>query len=149
MERLRARGLDQVIIEQTERGKPLLGLCLGMQLLFDHSEEGAAQGLALVPGVVRLLPAEEKVPHIGWNQVTATGESDLWRDLSLQRYFYFVHSYVCEPEEQRVVAGTTGYGLTFCSAIQDGHIWGVQFHPERSGRDGLRLIKNFAEFCAR
>jgi len=148
MERLRARGLESVIRDAALRETPLLGLCLGMQLLFNRSEEGNVSCLGLIPGTVRLLRVAEKVPQIGWNQVRARGADALWRYLPENPYFYFVHSYVCEPDDPCVVAGTTEYGATFCSVVAQGSIWGTQFHPERSGAVGLRLLENFHRFCS-
>jgi imidazole glycerol-phosphate synthase subunit HisH len=148
MERLRARGLEDVVLEVARSGRPLLGLCLGMQLLFESSEEGATSCLGLLPGTVRLIRADLKVPHIGWNQVQTSSGTNLWKGLPADPYFYFVHSYVCVPADQSLSAGETEYGETFCSAVVSGAIWGVQFHPERSGKSGLHLIRNFADVCA-
>ncbi len=148
MERLRERGLDEVVVEVARSGRPLLGLCLGMQLLFEHSEEGDTTCLGVLPGDVRLLRVDRKVPHIGWNQVKTCTETPLWQGLPPDPYFYFVHSYICEPAEPDLGVGETEYGASFCSAVAAGAIWGVQFHPERSGRGGLQLIRNFAAACA-
>jgi glutamine amidotransferase len=148
MDRLRERGLDTVMVEVARSGRPLLGLCLGMQLLFECSEEGETSCLSLLPGAVRLLRVDLKVPHIGWNQVRTGSETALWKGLPPDPYFYFVHSYVCVPAEPTLVTGETEYGETFCSAVTSGPIWGVQFHPERSGRSGLQLIRNFVEACS-
>lgn len=147
MERLRARGLDTAVVEVARSGRPLLGLCLGMQLLFERSEEGDAACLGLLPGTVRRLQVDLKVPHIGWNQVRSTTGVELWAELEPDPYFYFVHSYVCEPADPRQIAGMTDYGETFCSAVAAGPLWGVQFHPERSGHSGLQLIRNFVRVC--
>jgi glutamine amidotransferase len=163
MERLCVLGLDGVVREVALQGMPLLGLCLGMQLLFDRSEEGDAECLGLIPGTVRLLRDAPKVPQIGWNQVRPPdlayrqGEQEgaagsplrrlLGDDNAPSPYFYFVHSYVCVPDDPAVVAGVTDYGETFCSAAECGTIWGTQFHPERSGRTGLRLLRGFVETC--
>lgn len=149
MERLRQRGLEEVVIEVARSGRPLLGLCLGMQLLFEHSEEGETTCLGVLPGNVRLLRVDRKIPHIGWNQVQTCTETALWQGLSPDPYFYFVHSYVCVPAEPVLSVGQTEYGAAFCSAVATGPIWGVQFHPERSGRSGLQLIRNFVSTCAR
>jgi glutamine amidotransferase len=119
-----------------------------MQLLFAESEEGNTSCLGLLPGRVTLLRGDIKVPHIGWNQVAIRGHDDLWRDLPPDPYFYFVHSYVCEPDETALIAGTTEYGEIFSSVIVRDNIWATQFHPERSGRTGLRIIRNYAEKCA-
>ena len=146
MARLRERGLDVAVLEAVRANRPLLGLCLGMQLLFEWSEEGNAACLGVLPGAVRLLRVDEKVPHIGWNQVE-TRPGPLWARLPPNPYFYFVHSYVCVPAEPELSAGETEYGTAFCSAVARGPVWGVQFHPERSGHVGLELIRNFAAAC--
>lgn len=147
MEWLRARGLDVVVREVAASERPLLGICLGMQLLFDRSEEGDVECLGLIPGTVRLLRGEVKIPHIGWNQVAVQAEAPLWQHLPPAPYFYFVHSYICRPLDPSAVAGVTEHGETFCSAVACGAIWGTQFHPERSGQMGQRLIRNFVDFC--
>lgn len=148
MEQIRARGLDQALREYAAAGRPLLAICLGMQLLFDRSEEGGdVSCLGLLPGTVRLLPAGLKVPQIGWNRVSSRGGCPLWDGMPADPYFYFVHSYVCRPDDERVIAGETEYGVTFCSAVASGSLWGTQFHPERSGKAGLRLIANFIAAC--
>lgn len=143
MEGLRARGLVDVVREVAERGRPTLGICLGMQLLFDRSEEGDVPCLGLLPGTVRLLHGSVKVPHIGWNQVRFHDACPLSIGLPPDSYFYFVHSYVCEPSDPAIPVGSTEYGEEFCSAVVRDSLWGVQFHPERSGAVGLRLLSNF------
>jgi imidazole glycerol-phosphate synthase subunit HisH len=147
MDRLRARGLDRVVVDVARSGRPLLGLCLGMQLLFERSEEGGSACLGLLPGTVRLMRVDLKVPHIGWNQVRTSPETALWQGLPADPYFYFVHSYICVPLQPALIAGETEYGETFCSAVASGPIWGVQFHPERSGGSGLQLLRNFVHAC--
>lgn len=147
MRRLRDLGLDTVVREVTASGLPLLGICLGMQLLFEHSAEDDAPCLGLIPGTVRLLRGAVKIPHIGWNQVDFRGDNPLGRAVPAHPYFYFVHSYVCEPRDPADIAGTTDYGEVFCSAVVRERIWGTQFHPERSGQTGQKLIKNFARVC--
>lgn len=147
MRLLQERGLDTVVKDAAATGRAVLGLCLGMQLLFERSEEGDARCLDLLPGSVGRLQGEVKVPHIGWNQVAARNALPLWRDVPADPYFYFVHSYVCRPDDPSVVAGTTEYGEQFCSVVARGRIWGTQFHPERSGPLGLRLIRNFVDMC--
>jgi glutamine amidotransferase len=161
MQRLRERGLEAPIRDAAASGRPILGLCLGMQLLFDRSEEqddpvqGDIPCLGLLPGRVTLLRGTIKVPHIGWNQVAIQGHADIWQGLPLGQdhpadpYFYFVHSYICEPDDARLVAGVTEYGSPFSSVVVKGSIWATQFHPERSGSTGLQLIKNYAERCTR
>ena len=145
MERLRKRGLDRVVHEIAHAGRPLLGICLGMQLLFDRSEEGEVDCLGLIPGTVRLLRSSEKIPHIGWNQAMFAPDAPFRQGLSPDPYFYFVHSYVCDPRDASTVAAWTDYGERFCSAVYQGRIWGTQFHPERSGQTGLRLIGSFVD----
>lgn len=147
MRLLQERGLDTVVKDAAATGRAVLGLCLGMQLLFERSEEGDARCLDLLPGSVGRLRGELKVPHIGWNQVTTRDALPLWRDVPADPYFYFVHSYVCRPDDPSVVAGTTEYGERFCSVVARGRVWGTQFHPERSGPLGLRLIRNFVDMC--
>ena len=143
MERLRRRGLDRTLRDAVSSGVPLFGICLGLQLLFEFSEEGATECLGVLPGRVRLLRGEVKVPHIGWNQVDTRAGVPLWCGIEPEPYFYFVHSYICEPADPSAVAGLTSHGETFCSAVCLGSVWGTQFHPERSGRAGLQLIRNF------
>lgn len=144
MAHLRERGLDAVVRDVAMAGIPLLGLCLGMQLLFDGSDEGDVTCLGLISGTVRRFQTTEKVPHIGWNQVQTRAEASIWQGIAPNPYFYFVHSYVCRPDDPEVIAGTTEHGVEFCSAVASGTIWGTQFHPERSGRNGLQLLKSWA-----
>lgn len=148
MERIRARGLEDSIKEVAKSGRPLLGICLGMQLLFEWSEEGDTPCLGLLPGRVASLRGTIKIPQIGWNQVETRRDLPLWRDIEGSPYFYFVHSYFCEPADFEIVAGSTNYGGEWCSAVARDTVWGTQFHPERSGRDGLRLIHNFVQSCS-
>jgi glutamine amidotransferase len=147
MDGLRSRGLEGVVRTAGKSGRPMIGLCLGMQLLFEHSEEGQVACLGLLPGTVRLLVGNVKIPHIGWNRVIRRNGSDLWRDVPPDPYFYFVHSYVCEPFDPSDIAGVTDHGGEFCSAVARGPIWGTQFHPERSGWIGQHLIRNFIAAC--
>lgn len=148
MERIRARGLESVLQQVAALNQPLLGICLGMQLLFDRSDEGDTSCLSVLAGKVTLLRGDMKIPQIGWNRVTTQScDLPLWHGLPADPYFYFVHSYVCEPEDDAVVAGRTDYDSPFCSAVYSGPVWGTQFHPERSGQAGLQVIRNFAQFC--
>jgi glutamine amidotransferase len=144
MRRLRAAGLDELIAERADAGVPVLGLCLGMQLLFDASDEHeGAEGLGLLPGHVRAMRAA-RVPHIGWNLVTFGRGARLVDGLGEAAAFYHVHSFVCEPEDETDVVGRGEYGAPFVSIVERGNVMGVQFHPEKSSRDGLRLLRNFA-----
>lgn len=138
MEQLRQQGLDDTIHEVVRKGTPLLGVCLGMQLLFGDQEEGPTIGLDLVPGVAKLLPVDHKIPHMGWNTVTFRDDTPLAGLGS--RDFYFVHSYAVEPKDEADIAATTDYGVTFPSVVIHNHIWGTQFHPEKSGDSGLALL---------
>jgi glutamine amidotransferase len=144
MEQLRDRGLDETIKGIMDQGTPLLGVCLGMQLLFGEQEEGPTVGLGLVPGSARRLPLHHKVPHMGWNTVDFRNHTPL-SGLS-SRDFYFVHSYVVQPEHEADIAGTTDYGVTFTSVVVHDHVWGTQFHPEKSGDAGLALLKAWLDW---
>jgi glutamine amidotransferase len=153
MEQLRARGLVEPVLRQVERGKPLLGICLGMQLLYDESEEmGRHQGLGLLHGrVVRFPDGELKIPHIGWNQLQmeeASTGAGLLEGIRPGAHAYFVHSYYVAPEDSGDILATTAYGLEFASVVGRGQIWGAQFHPEKSQDVGLRLLRNFADIVA-
>jgi glutamine amidotransferase len=142
MRRLNAAGLDEVIRERAEGGTPVLGICLGMQLLFERSvEHEGARGLGLLPGEVTALEAP-KVPHIGWNRVSMRRASGLTRGLDDATAFYHVHSFVCRASDEDVV-GEGEYGERFASIVERDNVAGVQFHPEKSSRDGLRLLANF------
>ncbi|MBQ2940095.1 MAG: imidazole glycerol phosphate synthase subunit HisH [Clostridia bacterium] len=151
MAALRAGDLLPELLRQVENGKPLLGICLGMQALFDSSEEGTGvQGLGLIGGQVRLLPSvtptgRQKVPHMGWNTVSPRPDSPLFAGLPEEPYLYFVHSYACFPDDPADIAATATYGVEFAAAVQRGHIMGMQFHPEKSGTAGKRLLQNFAK----
>jgi imidazole glycerol-phosphate synthase subunit HisH len=144
MRRFRAAGLDELIRERAAAGVPVLGLCLGMQLLFDGSaEHEGATGLGLLPGRVTALQSP-RVPHIGWNLVTFERPSALTEGLGEAAAFYHVHSLAPEPEVEDDVVGRGEYGGPFVSIVERGNVMGVQFHPEKSSRDGLALLRNFA-----
>ncbi len=150
MENLRRLALVEPIRSHVERGKPFLGICLGLQLLFERSyEHGQTEGLSLLEGEVVLLPPGVKLPHIGWNQVWIERRVELFANIEDGDFFYFVHSYHVVPCSREVVAATTDYGIRFVSAVQRGNLWAVQFHPEKSQRKGLRLLENFRELCSR
>jgi glutamine amidotransferase len=149
MRNLRELGLDEVVRERAAAGTPLLGICLGMQLLFERSVEGeAAEGLGLLRGAVRPLDARgERVPHIGWNVVRFGRATRLTAALPQEVAFYHVHSYVAEPADAGDVLGTAEYGERFVSAVARENVVGVQFHPEKSSRYGLRLLAGFSASC--
>jgi glutamine amidotransferase len=145
MKALSERGLDELVRERVREGAPLLGVCVGMQLLFETSDEfGSRTGLALLRGCVRRFSDELVVPHVGWNQVEQTETSSLFEGVASGSFFYFVHSYYCEPLNKSVIAGETEYGINYASVVTHDNICGVQFHPEKSQASGLRLLKNFA-----
>jgi len=140
-------GLDDAIREATRRGRPFLGICLGMQLLAEHHAEGEVDGLGLFRGEVRRIPHGPKIPHMGWNQVRPLHSGlPIFVDLAEDAYFYFAHSYYVEPQDQHGVAAVTDYGSHYCSVIATEQVWGTQFHPEKSGTAGLQLLKNFAKW---
>jgi glutamine amidotransferase len=142
-------GLVDALKEAVEQGKPLLGICLGMQLLFDRSEEhGEHIGLGLLPGSVRRFPStDRKVPHTGWNRILPAQEDPLLQDLPAQAYAYFNHSYYCQAICEDTIAYTE-YGLHYSSIVRRGSLYGVQFHPEKSQHVGLIILKNFVEHTA-
>jgi glutamine amidotransferase len=148
MERVRATGLDELLAERAAAGTPILGICLGMQLLFERSEElGGAEGLGLLPGEVTLLDAPGlKVPNIGWAPVRWERESPLTVGIESETPFYLVHSYVARPAGDDAL-GTAEYGERFVCAAERDNVFGVQFHPEKSSAAGLRLLANFAAKC--
>jgi glutamine amidotransferase len=152
MDSLRRLGMTEVLPEVLQSGRPFLGICVGMQVLFAQSEEfGEHECLGLLGGRVRRLPDGQKVPQIGWNQVQFTPQAQvhpLLAGIPDGSDFYFVHSYYCEPLDPRLVAGETDYGIRFPSIVIDKNLAAVQFHPEKSGRRGLQLLRNFVALCA-
>ncbi len=151
MAELDARGLRPAVL-QAAKDKPFLGICIGLQMLFEHSEEGDVPGLGVFAGQVRRFPAEQmvaadgsrlKVPHMGWNQVRHTRPHALWDGIEDGARFYFVHSYYVTPEDPAVVSGTADYGIPFTCAVARDNIFAIQSHPEKSARDGLALLRNF------
>ncbi len=147
MERVRELGFDELATERAEAGVPVLGICLGMQLLFDSSVEGDGEaGIGLLPGSVEPLPANGlKVPHIGWSPVHWEREEPIVAGIGPEPPFYFVHTYTPVPAERSDVLGTAAYGERFACAVQRGSVYGFQFHPEKSSVAGLALLKNFVE----
>ena len=146
MEALRARGFDRLVREHVAEGTPLLGVCVGMQMLFEESEEfGLTPGLGFPRGRVRRFPGGPRVPQVGWNQVEWRCSHPLAEGIGDKTFFYFVHSFFCEADEASAVVGETEYDITYASVVARGNVCGVQFHPEKSQAAGLRLLKNFAE----
>ncbi|MFQ5708566.1 MAG: imidazole glycerol phosphate synthase subunit HisH [bacterium] len=146
VENLHIFDLKAPIIEGAKNGVPILGICLGMQLLFTDSEEGGGKsGLDLIPGHVKQLVGNVKVPHVGWNEINSTRPSKLFKGLPPTRFAYFVHSYYCEPESKETVTATTEYGTSFPCVTEQDNVFGVQFHPEKSQELGLELLKNFSD----
>jgi len=141
--RLAAAGLIDALRDAAHRGVPLIGLCLGMQLLYEGSDEGApAPGLGLLPGRVHRLPDVVKVPHMGWNTLAVRAANALFDGLPAAPHVYFVHSYVVAPVERATVLAETFHGAWFPAVVRRDHIWGLQFHPEKSSRVGARLLRN-------
>jgi glutamine amidotransferase len=145
MKALTERGFDGLVRERVAEGTPLLGVCVGMQMLFEESEEfGATAGLCLLPGRVRRFTGDLVVPQVGWNQIRQRVTHPLFEGIADEAFFYFVHSYYCEPDDSAIVIGETEYGAAYPSVVAHRNVWGVQFHPEKSQAAGLRLISNFA-----
>ncbi len=151
MRELAARGLREAVVEAA-RTKPFLGICIGLQMLFERSDEGDVSGLGLLPGQVRRFPDDKmtdaggvrlKVPHMGWNQVRQMLPHALWEGIAQDARFYFVHSYFPEPADRNIVAAEAEYGVPFTCACARENIFAVQFHPEKSQAAGLRLLANF------
>ena len=146
---IRERGLFEIIRHSIDSGKPFLGVCLGLQLLLESSEEGEEPCLAILKGSTKRLPPEKtervglKIPHMGWNSVSLSVQHPVFEGIPNDSYFYFVHSYYADPEDKDIVAGVTNYGIDFCSAVAWDNVAAVQFHPEKSGAVGLRLYRNF------
>ncbi len=154
MRELEARGLRQAVIDAAA-SKPFLGICIGQQMLFEHSEEGDVPGLGILRGRVKRFPADRmhlpdgqklKVPHMGWNEVKQAGPHPLWNGIADGARFYFVHSYYVAPDDAACVAGTTEYGIPFTSACARDNIFAVQCHPEKSAQAGLQLLANFIDW---
>jgi glutamine amidotransferase len=149
MRQLGASGAREAVLEAT-REKPFLGLCIGMQMLFEHGEEGPADGLGLLPGAVPRFPPAAmrglKVPHMGWNRVWRSRSHPLWDGIEDGERFYFVHSYFARPAQEALTAARCDYGVTFTCAVARDNIFAVQFHPEKSQSAGLQLLSNFVRW---
>ncbi len=152
MRHLDEHGLRDAVV-QAARDKPLFGVCVGMQMLFEHSDEGDTPGLGVLPGVVRRFDAGEmraagrlKVPHMGWNRVRQRGRHPLWHGIADDDYFYFVHSYHVVPADPGLESGATLHGHAFTSAVAQANIFATQFHPEKSAASGLALYRNFVNW---
>jgi imidazole glycerol-phosphate synthase subunit HisH len=149
MARLRDLGFADRIVAYVRSGRPFLGVCLGMQLLFEQSEEaGHHFGLGVLPGRVVRLPAAVKAPHMGWNQLQIERPSPLLEGVSSGAYVYFLHSYYCAPSDPALVAATAQYGGEIAAVAGRGNVWATQFHPEKSGAVGARILDNFARWAA-
>lgn len=144
-DKLRQSGLGRVVTEQSAR-KPVLGICLGMQLLFDHGEEvRPCEGLGLIPGRVAKIETQFKLPHIGWNSLSFQNNSPIFNGLDEGAYVYFVHTFCGYAEHEENVIARTPYGASVVAAVSRGNVFGCQFHPEKSGETGLMILKNFGE----
>ena len=146
MVNLRNQGLDEVLVEWINSGKPFMGVCLGLQILLEEYDEGDERGLGVLEGRVEKLPEGQKVPHMGWNSVRFTTDHPVFKGVSQNSYFYFVHSYIAVPKASSIIAGHTEYGRDFCSAVAFDNVVAVQFHPEKSGENGLNIYKNFVSY---
>ena len=148
---LKDKKIDKELIDAIKAGKPFLGICLGMQLLFAFSEEGGLfTGLNIIPGRVKKFPVSVKIPHLGWNKIKLIRNDNynvnpIFKDIRDESYFYFVHSYYCEVDNSHIINSTTDYGLVFPSSVRRDNLYGVQFHPEKSSEQGLKILKNFGE----
>jgi glutamine amidotransferase len=148
MRQLAASGARDAVVEAAAR-KPFLGICIGLQMLFEHGEEGDTAGLGVLPGRVPRLTASAaglKIPHMGWNEVVQARPHALWSGIPDRSRFYFVHSYYPEPADRSLTAGTCTYGISFTCAVARDNIFAVQFHPEKSQNSGLQLLSNFVQW---
>ena len=148
MENLEKFGLPDILKEAVDSGIPLLGICLGMQVLFEESEESkGVKGLGFLKGKILRIPAKEglKIPHMGWNSLEYPREGRLFQDILEHSYVYFVHSYYLKAEDEDIVTATADYGVKIHASVERGNVFGCQFHPEKSGEIGLQIFKNFVE----
>ena len=150
MQALRETGCDKALQAVREAGTPLLGICVGMQLMFEHSEEDdGVECLGFIPGQVRRLQLDNpslKVPHMGWNPITHNNDP-LVEGTAPNTAMYFVHSYYCDPNDDVTQLCTSEHGIRFCAGVRQGNTWAVQFHPEKSGPEGLKILNNFCSGC--
>lgn len=150
MEQLKRYEIDKMLLEASEEGKPLLGICLGLQLLFDGSEESdGIEGLHLLKGSVMRLPDTEglKIPHIGWNSLELSNNGRLFEGIGQEPYVYFVHSYYLKAEDESIVTASARYGAKIHASVERGNVFACQFHPEKSGGTGLQILTNFANLA--
>jgi len=146
MRSLRERGFDSLVLERAAAGTPLLGICVGMQMLFDVSDEfGTTDGLGLLPGRVRRFETELVVPQVGWNRIKQNQRHALFEGIEDESFCYFVHSFYCEPGNADLAIGETDYGVKYASVVAQDNVCGVQFHPEKSQDVGLRMLRNFVD----
>lgn len=151
MRNLEKLDIIPAIKKNIKEGKPFLGICLGLQLLFTETQEhGTHKGLNIIKGKVKKFTGNMKIPHMGWNQIKCKAQNEkckIFEGINDNSYFYFVHSYYVEPEDKNIIAARTSYGVEFISAIRKDNLWGVQFHPEKSSDLGLKILKNFISLC--
>ncbi len=148
MDTMNAYGIKDTVIEYTESGKPFLGICLGLQLLFPASEESPnAKGLGIFDGTITKIPSGEglKIPHIGWNSLDIKKKDGLFKGIENNPYVYFVHSYFLNATDKSIVSAQTEYGVTIDASVERGNVFATQFHPEKSGETGLKILRNFAD----
>lgn len=149
MDTMTKRGIKDTIIEYTKSGKPFLGICLGLQLLFPESEETpGVKGLDIFKGTITKIPNQNrtlKIPHMGWNNISIKQKNGIFKNIEGEPYVYFVHSFYLKAQDKDIVAATTHYGVEIDAAVQKGNIIATQFHPEKSGEVGLKMLKNFVE----
>ena len=148
MEQMERSGAKEAVLEYVKTGKPLLGICLGLQLLFDESEESpGAKGLGLLKGSITRIPNADgalKIPHMGWNSLSIKKHDALFKDIKGEPYVYFVHSYYLKADDESIVSSRTTYGVEIDASVSSGNIYAMQFHPEKSGAVGLQILRNFA-----
>ena len=140
---------SEELLEAVESGVPVLWICIGMQVLFESSEEGKEKGMGLMPGKVVRLPANVRVPHMGWNNLHLHRHSELLDGITDDDYFYFVHSYYCVPQDEDTIVASVEYGVELAAVVSKDNIYGIQFHPEKSSKKGLDILNNFTSICKR